>query len=183
MSMNMPERKSLTRLWAPKPMATPAMPAPAFEAAERLLRFGVADTGREPLDGPAHQHVGEPGHDEDHRDLRRLAQHVGGLRPRLGVGQLEHALAGPGGIVAAGLAHLVGRLHQGHGLPPYRGRLPRLSRALVTPARGKGARPPYRSPFHLSAPHSGFLPAGMPVPSRPLIISMNPVKRGARLHG
>ena len=30
MSMKMPERKSLTRDWAPKPMATPAMPAPAM---------------------------------------------------------------------------------------------------------------------------------------------------------
>jgi hypothetical protein len=29
-SMKMPERKSLTRLWAPKPRATPAMPAPAM---------------------------------------------------------------------------------------------------------------------------------------------------------
>ena len=29
-SMKMPDRKSLTRLWAPKPMATPAMPAPAM---------------------------------------------------------------------------------------------------------------------------------------------------------
>ena len=28
--MKMPDRKSLTRLWAPKPMATPAMPAPAM---------------------------------------------------------------------------------------------------------------------------------------------------------
>ena len=30
MSMKMPDRKSLTRLWAPKPRATPAMPAPAM---------------------------------------------------------------------------------------------------------------------------------------------------------
>src|SRR5918997_1692154 len=29
-SMKMPARKSLTRLWAPKPIATPAMPAPAM---------------------------------------------------------------------------------------------------------------------------------------------------------
>ena len=29
-SMKMPARKSFTRLWAPKPMATPAMPAPAM---------------------------------------------------------------------------------------------------------------------------------------------------------
>ena len=31
--MKMPDRKSLTRLWAPKPRATPMMPAPAISGA------------------------------------------------------------------------------------------------------------------------------------------------------
>ena len=55
-SMNSPLRQSLTRLWAPKPRATPAIPAPAISGARSM---------------PSSPRMIEQRHHRDHADGRR----------------------------------------------------------------------------------------------------------------